>query len=80
MNVPRSGDAFWLDVTYEDGTETRFTIDALDAGAAYYEAAYVLGGCGDTYVSNGATNGVLYRANGEVVATGNVHVFEVLAS
>jgi hypothetical protein len=80
MNAPRPSDAFWLHVTNDDDTTTNFTIDALDEKAAFYEAAYILGGCGDLYVSRCPVKGVLYRVGGEVVATGNQHVFEVLAS
>jgi hypothetical protein len=76
ITAPRPGDAFYLDVTYASGKTTRFTINALDIAAAFYETAYVLGGCGDIYVSDPSVSGTLCRVNGDVVATGNTEWFE----
>jgi hypothetical protein len=76
--VPRPEDAFYLDVTYPDGKQTRFTIDALDEKAAFYETAFVLGGCGDIYVPEHRRNphGALRRTNGDLVAEGDAQRFE----
>lgn len=75
------GDAYYLDVTYPDGTGTRFTIDARDDRAAYYETAYILGGCGDVYVPPERRNptGVLRLADGAAVASGGTAHFEGLS-
>ncbi len=74
--IPRHGDAFYLDVTHQSGNVIRFAIDALDEPAAFYEAAFVLGGCGDVHASDPAASGTLRRVNGEFVASGDVTAFE----
>ncbi len=81
MTAPRPGDTYYLDVAYLDGHRTRFTIDARDDKAAFYETAYILGGCGDTYVppERRDPTGSLRQANGAVVAEGDTSHFEDLS-
>ncbi len=74
--VPRHGDAFYLDVTYESGTKIRFAIDALTKLDAFYETAYVLENAGNARVSDAAVSGTLCTADGVEVATGSSQWFE----
>jgi hypothetical protein len=82
VTAPRPGDAYCLDVTYP-GEMIRFLLDALNDQAAYSEAARILGDRTDERARDGDDRwhpiGVLRRADGAVVASGDTRHFEELS-